>query len=91
MTTWIIAAETGVGSLVEQARALGGTVTAVTVGNLPIAGVDSIVAVELTAGAPVETAAPSVAGAITAETGDVVLAANRPAERVLAGAVAASD
>ena len=89
MTTWIIAAETGVGSLVEQARALGGTVTAVTVGNLPIAGVDSIVAVELAAGAPVEAAAPSVAGAVTAQPGDVVLAANRPAERVLAGAVAA--
>lgn len=89
MTTWIIAAETGVGNLVEHARVLGGTVTAVTVGNLPIAGVDSIVAIELAAGAPVEAAAPSVAGAITAETGDVVLAANRPAERVLAGAVAA--
>lgn len=89
MTTWIIAAETGVGNLVDQARELGGSVTAVTVGNLPIAGVDSIIDIDLAAGAPVEAAAPSVAGAVTAEPGDVVLAANRPSERVLAGAVAA--
>lgn len=89
MTTWIIAAETGVENLVNQARELGGPVTAVTVGNLPIGSVDSIIAIERESGAPVEIAAPSVAGAINAEPGDIVLAANRPAERVLAGAVAA--
>ncbi|MGO1591078.1 MAG: electron transfer flavoprotein subunit alpha/FixB family protein [Ancrocorticia sp.] len=89
MKTWIIAAETGVGTLADQARELGGTVTAVTVGNLPIAGVDETIAIELEATAPAEVAAPSVAAAIDAEPGDVVLAPNRPAERVLAGAVAA--
>ena len=38
---------------------------------------------------PAEAAAPAVAAAVAAEAGDVVLAANKPAERVLAGAVAA--
>mgnify|MGYP001020898840 CR=1 FL=1 len=38
--------------------------------------------------APRPAAAPAVAAAVAAEAGDVVLAANKPAERVLAGAVA---
>ncbi|MDO4887419.1 MAG: electron transfer flavoprotein subunit alpha/FixB family protein [Actinomycetaceae bacterium] len=87
--TWIIAVESQIAALVEHGRAVGGTVTAVTVGGTPVAGVDRVVDIPLADGVPAEAAAPAVAAAVTAEPGDVVLAANKPAERVLAGAVAA--
>ena len=83
--TWIIAVEPEIAALVEHGRAVGGSVVAVTVGGTPVAGVDRVVDVPLAEGVPAEAAAPAVA----AEAGDVVLAANKPAERVLAGAVAA--
>lgn len=87
--TWIIAVEPEIAALIEHGRAVGGFVVAVTVGGTPVAGVDRIVDVPLAEGVPAEAAAPAVAAAVAAEAGDVVLAANKPAERVLAGAVAA--
>ena len=87
--TWIIAVEPEIAALVEHGRAVGGSVVAVTVGGTPVAGVDRVVDVPLAEGVPAEAAAPAVAAAGAAEAGDVVLAANKPAERVLAGAVAA--
>ena len=87
--TWIIVVDPQIASLVEQGRAIGGSVTAVTVGGTPVAGVDKVIDVALPEGVPAEAAAPAVAAAVAAEAGDVVLAANKPAERVLAGAVAA--
>lgn len=87
--TWIIAVEPEIAALIEHGRAVGGSVVAVTVGGTPVAGVDRIVDVPLAEGVPAEAAAPAVAAAVAAEAGDVVLAANKPAERVLAGAVAA--
>ena len=87
--TWIIAVEPEIAALVEHGRAVGGSVVAVTVGGTPVAGVGRIVDVPLAEGVPAEAAAPAVAAAVAAEAGDVVLAANKPAERVLAGAVAA--
>ena len=86
--TWIIAVEPEIAALVEHGRAVGGSVVAVTVGGTPVAGVDRVVDVPLAEGVPAEAAAPAVAAAVAAEAGDVVLAANKPAERVLAGAVA---
>ena len=87
--SWIIAVEPEIAALVEHGRAVGGSVVAVTVGGTPVAGVDRVVDVPLAEGVPAEAAAPAVAAAVAAEAGDVVLAANKPAERVLAGAVAA--
>ena len=87
--TWIIAVEPEIAALVEHGRAVGGSVVAVTVGGTPVAGVDRVVDVPLAEGVPAEAAAPAVAAAVAAEAGDVVLAANKPAARVLAGAVAA--
>lgn len=87
--TWIIAVEPEIAALIEHGRAVGGSVVAVTVGGTPVAGVGRIVDVPLAEGVPAEAAAPAVAAAVAAEAGDVVLAANKPAERVLAGAVAA--
>ena len=88
--TWIIAVDPQIAALVEHGRAVGGSVTAVTVGGMPVAGVDKVIDVALPEGVPAEAAAPAVAAAVAAEAGDVVLAANKPAERVLAGAVAFS-
>ena len=90
VNTWIIAVEPEIAALVEHGRAVGGSVVAVTVGGTPVAGVDRVVDVPLAEGVPAEAAAPAVAVfLLAAEAGDVVLAANKPAERVLAGAVAA--
>jgi electron transfer flavoprotein alpha subunit len=89
MTAWIVAADNRVASVVELARSLGGQVIAVTVGDVAVGGVDRVVNVPVAGGVPAEAAAPGVAAVVTAGPGDVVLAANRPAERVLAGALAA--
>ena len=87
--TWIIAVDPAVSTLVELGRTIGGTVTAVVVGNAVVKGVDALVRIPLAEGTPAEAASPAVAAAVAAEPGDVVLAGNKPAERVLAGAVAA--
>lgn len=86
---WVIAAESHVAKLIELGKAAAGSVTVVTVGDVKVAGADKVLNVALAEGVPAEAAAPAVAEAITAEAGDVVLAASRPVEKVLAGAVAA--
>lgn len=89
--TWIITTTAEIASLVEAGRRVGGTVTAVAVGPdaAALAGVDSVLAVPLAEGQPAEALAPAVAAAVAAAPGDLVLVPNRPAERSLAGAVAA--
>ncbi|HZK04278.1 MAG TPA: electron transfer flavoprotein subunit alpha/FixB family protein [Actinomycetaceae bacterium] len=88
--SWIITTGPDIGALVEAARHVGGTVTVVAVGNGDgYAGVDAVVNIPLADGLPEEAAAPAVAAAVTAANGDAILAANRGADRVLAGAVAA--
>lgn len=87
---WIIATDENVSALVDKARSLGGTVTAVTVGTVSVGGVDRLVQIPAPADLPVEALAPAVVGAVKATGTDVVFAANRPADRVLAGAVAAA-
>ncbi len=89
--TWIVAVEPQIAALVEIGRTLGGTVTAVVAGGdaSKFAGVDKVIAITGGADVPAEALAPTVAAAVEAAAGDVVLVANRPAERVLAGAVAA--
>jgi electron transfer flavoprotein alpha subunit len=87
--TWIITAGPQIGALVQAGRSLGGTLTIVAVGDRTYPDADSVVSVPVPEGVPVEALAPVVADAVAAQAGDVVLVPNRPAERVLAGAVAA--
>lgn len=89
MAQWIIAADDQVSSLIEAARELGGSVTAVVAGDVEIGGVDRVIAAAQAEDAPVEALAPAFADAVEAQPGDVVLAPNTSAGRVLAGAVAA--
>lgn len=88
-TTWIITTTSQVSALVDLGRAVGGTVSVVALGQVSVPGVDSVVGVELADGVPPEAAAPAVVAAVAAVPGDVVLAPDRPVERVLACAVAA--
>lgn len=88
--TWIVAVRPQISALVETGRALGGTITVVTAGDASkFAGVDRVVHISGAADVPAEALAGAVAAAVDAQAGDVVLAANHPTERVLAGAVAA--
>lgn len=89
--TWIVAVQPRISALIETGRALGGTVTVVVAGGdvTKFVGVDRVIAVETAEGIPAEAVAGTVASAVVAEPGDIVLVANRPSERVLAGAVAA--
>ena len=93
--TWIVVAgDPAIGALIETARALGGQVTAAVVGPRAVAdmiaagGVDKVVWFGDPDQAPVEAYASAVADAVGAAPG-VVLAASRPGDRVLLGAVAA--
>ena len=88
-TTWILTADPRIGSLVTLARTSARPVTAVTLGEIAVTDVDDVIAISTDGATPVEAYAADVAAAITAEPGDVVLVPDRPAERVLAGAVAA--
>ena len=89
--TWIVTAGPKIAALVEVGRAIGGTVTVVAadVEGTQLLGVDRVIVVPAAAGVPAEALAPAVAAAVVAQPGDVVLVADRPADRVLAGAVAA--
>lgn len=91
MATWIITTNAEIGALLDAARSVGGPVTAVAVGPdaAALAGVDNVLAIPLAEGQPAEALAPAVAAAVDAAPGDLVLVPNRPAERSLAGAVAA--
>lgn len=94
MTTYILTAGDGrIGRLVELAA---GPTTVVVVGDGQTAaalartpGVDRVLRVEPAPGAPAETCAAVVAGLVADAAPALVLAAPRPADRVLAGAVAA--
>lgn len=89
MTQWIIAADDRIAALIATARQLGGAVTAVVAGDVEIGGVDRVIAAAQAEDAPVEALAPAVVDAVEAQPGDIVLAQNTAAGRVLAGAVAA--
>lgn len=99
ISTCILTAGPAVGRLIDLARALGGPVTAVVVGPRAIVdavaagGVDRVVWLGEPGPSPVEAfaaaAADAVADAVTATGARLVLAADRSADRVLAGAAAA--
>ncbi|GIG24352.1 electron transfer flavoprotein subunit alpha/FixB family protein [Cellulomonas denverensis] len=94
MSTIILTAgDARISALVERADA---PVTALVVGDRAAAdavaavpGLDAVHWLPLPEGVPAEAAAPAVAAAVAATPPALVLAAGRPAERVLAGAVAA--
>lgn len=95
-STWIvIAGDVAVGALVETGRAIGGELVAVLVGPQPAAqalaagGVDRVVHLVGPQDAPGEAFSAAVADQVAAAAPQVVLAADRPADRALAGAVAA--
>lgn len=96
MTTCIVTTDPAVGRLIEIARALGGPVVAVVAGPRPVADAvaagapDRVVWLGEPGDAPASAFAAAAADAVAAVEGTtVVLAADRPADRVLAGAVAA--
>ena len=88
-STWIITTTPQISALLDLAHRASSSVTVVTVGDVAVCGADSVVSVPLPDGTPAEALAPAVAEVVTAAPGDLVLAADRAAERVLAGAVAA--
>lgn len=89
--SWIVAVDPTISALVEAGRGRGGTLTVVSVGAPPeqFLGVDKVISLPLPAATPIEAMAPRVAETVDAQPGDLVLVANHPAARVLAGAVAA--
>jgi electron transfer flavoprotein alpha subunit len=94
--TWIVTASAQYGGLVELAREVAAPVTVVAVGDVPVPssgvepGIEKVLRVRLPQSRPVEALAPVVAGCVEAGPGDVVLVPDLPAERVLAGAIAAA-
>jgi Electron transfer flavoprotein, alpha subunit len=88
--TWIITTNNNIQNLISIGRSLAGTITAVVVGDAKVFGVDQVVRIKPPADYPISAMAPAVCDAVNADAGDMVLAGNRPDERVLAGAVAAS-
>lgn len=94
--SWVVVGgHPGVADLIATAASYGPDVRAVVVGPRALAeqvaagGVSEAVWLGETAGVPVEAYAAEVA-AVVAEAPGLVLAGRRPAERVLAGAVAAT-
>ncbi|MBU4336408.1 MAG: electron transfer flavoprotein subunit alpha/FixB family protein [Actinobacteria bacterium] len=94
--TWmVVAGDPAVGALVETGRAIGGELVALVVGPTSAAqavaagGVDRVVHLVGPQDAPYEAFAAAVAEQIAAAAPQIVLAADRPADRALAGAVAA--
>ena len=87
---WIITTSNQIASLVEAARAIG-PVTVIALGDeaTGIAGVDRVVSIGRGSDAPLEAFAPAVNAVLEGAGADIVFVANRPVERVLAGAVAA--
>ncbi len=88
-TSWIITTTSQVSALVDTARQIGGAVKIVAVGALVPSVGEETIHVAIDPGTPLEASAPAVAGIVEAGPGDVVLVADRPADRVIAGAVAA--
>jgi len=89
MTTWIIATDPHIEALLAQARTLADEIVLIDVGCGPGTGVDQIITIP-TGDHPAEALTPAVVAAVQAQPGDVILVRNGPAERVLAGALAAA-
>lgn len=89
--TWIIATDARIANLLDVAQPLGGNITVIAIGETAaqISGATEVLALPLGADQPIEALAPAVAAAITAEPGDLILAADNASSRVLAGFVAA--
>ncbi len=83
--TWIVTTSARYSSLLDAGGRLGDGVRVVGVGEVP--GAD--VRIEVPQGVPVEALAARVATAVSAQSGEHVLLPDLPAERVLAGAIAA--
>ncbi|MBU4214974.1 MAG: electron transfer flavoprotein subunit alpha/FixB family protein [Actinobacteria bacterium] len=95
-STWIVVAgDPTVGTLVETGRTIGGELVALVLGprstaqRVACAGVDRVVWLGEPGSAPLEAFAGAAADLVAAGRPQVVLAADRAADRVLAGAVAA--
>jgi electron transfer flavoprotein alpha subunit len=91
-TSWIVTSTPAIAALVQAGRTLAEQVKVIAVDcdATAIKGVEAITAVAAAApDIPVEALAGSVAEAIDAGPGDVVLVPDRAADRVLAGAIAA--
>lgn len=86
---WIVSVDNSIAPLVELGRGFGGELHGVSLGE-SLHGVDALTTIDVTEGVPGEAYAPVVASAVQAQPGDVVLVANRPLERVFAGAIAAA-
>lgn len=86
MTTWIVTTVSEISTLVTLAQ---GEKVGVVVGDAPVGGVDRVIRIE-TGGAPAEALAPLVVEAVDARPGDLILVANNPAGRSLAGALCAA-
>lgn len=86
---WIVSVDNSIAPLVELGRGFGGELQGVSLGA-QLSGVDALTTIEVSENVPGEAYAPAVASAVAAEPGDVVLVANRPLERVFAGAIAAA-
>ena len=94
-STCIVTSEPAISRLVTLARTLGGPVVAVVAGTQPVAdavarsGVDRVLWLGEPGESPVAAFATAAADTVAAVDVPVVLAADRAADRVLAGAVAA--
>ncbi|WP_026460763.1 electron transfer flavoprotein subunit alpha/FixB family protein [Schaalia suimastitidis] len=88
--TWIITTSASIAQLVDTGRTVGGRITVVAVApEAPqVAGVDDLIHIP-TGQTPAEAFGAVVAEVLTQAGGDVILANDRPAERVLAGFAAA--
>ena len=84
--TWILTTDERIANLVEVAAAVGGTTTVIAVApSAPaVGGVDSVIHIPTAENVPAEAYAGVVAGLLADAKGDVILAANRPAERSFA-------
>lgn len=90
--TWILTTDERIANLVEAAAGIGGTTTVIAVApSAPaVGGIDKLIHVPTADNVPAEAYAGVVAGLLADAKGDVILAANRPAERSFAGAAAAA-
>ena len=96
VNTWIIVAgDPAIGTLIDTARSLGGSVSVAVVGarevadTVAAAGVDKVIWFDAAGSAPAEAYATAVADAVLAAAPSLLLAANRASDRVLLGAAAA--
>lgn len=93
--SWIIIVdERRIGGMLAIARKLGGNVTAVVVGDRPLADIaakfdfDRVLCLETSEGIPAEAYTPQIASLAKSEAPGFVLSSDAPASRILLGAVA---